>query len=224
MLIDLARTVVVFDLDDTLYLEADYVDSGIRHVCELIHSLYDMDHYSAIQESRLQNVNRDWLAVACELTSLNLSVKESLLWMYRLHLPDISLTDSCLSALNKIQSAAQAVAILTDGRTVTQRLKLAALGLSDWKAYISEDYGSTKPAPDRFIAIQNDFPADQYVYIADNLKTDFLGCNPLGWITVGMRGTDRNIHSQSKQGLSACHMPAFWVDGWDELIELLLNS
>jgi putative hydrolase of the HAD superfamily len=144
--------------------------------------------------------------------------------MYRLHSPDISLTNNCTSALKKIQSAALAVAILTDGRTVTQRLKLNALGLSDWNTYISEDYGSAKPAPDRFFAIQKDHPADQYVYIADNVAKDFLGCNPLGWVTIGMRGTDRNIHSQSTQGLSAQHLPAYWVDSWDQLTELLLKS
>lgn len=224
MLVNLARTVVVFDLDDTLYSESDYVDSGIRHVCALIHSFYGVDHYAVIQKSRLQNKNVDWLAMVCDLTGLKPSVKESLLWAYRLHSPNISLTDSCLSALEKIQSSAQAVAVLTDGRAVTQRLKLAALGLCDWSVYISEEYRSTKPAPDRFFAIQKDLPADQYVYIADNVKKDFLGCNPLGWITVGMRGTDSNIYSQSMQGLSVQHMPAYWVNSWDELIEFLLSS
>lgn len=43
MLIDLARTVVVFDLDDTLYPEADYVDSGVRYVCAQINSLCGID-------------------------------------------------------------------------------------------------------------------------------------------------------------------------------------
>ncbi len=224
MLIDLARTVVVFDLDDTLYQEADYVDSGIRHVCAQINSLCGIDCYRAIQANRLQDAKLDWLTLACHLTGLKPSIKESLLWMYRLHLPDISLSESCSESLKKIRSAAIAAAILTDGRTVTQKLKLSSLGLSHWPVYISEDYGSAKPSPDRFQAIQKDFPAEKYVYVADNIQKDFLGCNPLGWLGIGMRGNDRNIYSQSSQGLPESALPAYWVSNWEELTELLLNS
>jgi len=224
MLIDLARTVVVFDLDDTLYPEADYVNSGVRHVCLQIKYLCGIDCYDAIQARRLQDVKLDWLSLACQLTGLKPSVKESLLWMYRLHLPAISLSEKCSGSVERIRSAALAVAILTDGRTVTQKLKLASLGLSNLPVYISEDYGSTKPAPDRFEAIQKDFSAKQYVYVADNVNKDFLGCNPLGWIGIGMRGNSSNIYSQSTQGLPEAALPAYWVNSWEELTELLLNS
>lgn len=223
MLVDLARTVVVFDLDDTLYSEADYVDSGVRHVCTQINSLCGIDCYAVIQAQRLQDAKLDWLSLACELAGLKPSVKESLLWMYRLHLPDIKLSDNCSVSLERIKSVAFAVAVLTDGRSVTQKLKLNSLGLSHWPAYISEDYGSSKPAPDRFKAIQKDFPADQYVYVADNVQKDFLGCNPLGWLGIGMRGNERNVYSQSLQGLPEAALPKCWVNSWEELTELLLN-
>lgn len=224
MLIDIARTVVVFDLDDTLYPEADYVDSGVRHVCAQINSLCGIDCYEIIQAQRMQDANLDWLALACQLTGLKSTVKESLLWMYRLHVPAISLSENCSRSLDKIRLAALAVAVLTDGRTVTQKFKLASLGLSHYPAYVSEDYGSLKPAPDRFQAIQKDFPAEQYVYVADNVEKDFLGCKPLGWISVGMRGNGRNIYSQSTQNLPDSALPAYWVSSWEELMELLLNS
>ena len=224
MFIDLARAVVVFDLDDTLYPEADYVDSGVRYVCTQINSLYGIDCYEAIQTARLQDVKLDWLSLACQLAGLKSTVKDSLLWMYRLHLPDIKLSKKCSESLEKIRSAALAVAFLTDGRTVTQRLKLASLGLNHWPVYISEDYESSKPAPDRFQAIERDYPAEQYIYVADNVQKDFLGCNPLGWFGIGMRRNDRNIHSQSTQDLPELALPACWVRSWEELTELLLNS
>ena len=223
MHIDIAQTVVVFDLDDTLYLEADYVDSGIRYVCAQISSLCGIDCYETIQAHRLRDAKLDWLSLVCELTGLKPSVKESLLWMYRLHLPDIKLSEDCSVSLEKIKSAAPAVAVLTDGRTVTQRFKLASLGLSNWPVYVSEDYGSSKPAPDRFQAIQMDFPAEQYVYVADNVQKDFLGCNPLGWLGIGMRGNDRNVYSQLTQGLPEAALPAYWVNSWEDLTELLFN-
>lgn len=223
MFVDLKRTVVVFDLDDTLYPEADYVDSGVRYVCAQINSLCGNDCYEVIQAHRLHDAKLDWLSLACELSGLKPSVKESLLWMYRLHLPNIRLSENCSVSLEKIKTAALAVAVLTDGRSVTQKLKLTSLGLSHWPSYISEDYGSAKPAPDRFQAIQNDFPADHYVYVADNAQKDFLGCNPLGWLGIGMRGNERNVYSQSLQGLPEAALPKCWVNSWEELTELLLN-
>ncbi len=223
MHINLAQTVVVFDLDDTLYLEADYVDSGVRHVCAQINLLYGIDCYETIQALRLQNAKLDWLSLVCELTGLKPSVKETLLWMYRLHSPDINLSENCSVSLEKIKSVALAVAVLTDGRSFTQRLKLASLGLSHYPAYISEDYGREKPAPDRFQVIQKDFPAEKYVYVADNVQKDFLGCKPLGWIGIGMRGGDRSIYSQSMHGLPRSMLPDYWVNSWEELTELLLN-
>jgi hypothetical protein len=60
--------------------------------------------------------------------------------------------------------------------------------------------------------------------VADNVQKDFLGCNPLGWISVGLRGNGRNIYSQSTQGLPAAALPAFWVNSWEELTELLIKS
>ena len=224
MYTDLSRTVFVFDLDDTLYCEEDYVDSGIRYVCSQINSLYGVNCYETVQQQRMRDRKIDWLEFTCTLTGLQPSAKESLLWLYRLHSPEIFLSDSCFSVLEKIRSAAAAVAVLTDGRTITQKLKLAALGLSDWPAYISEDYGSSKPSADRFLLIQKDFPADQYVYIADNVQKDFIGCNPLGWLGVGMRGNNRNTYSQSTDGLPAAALPAYWVNSWEELSQIFFNS
>lgn len=221
MHINLTNTVVVFDLDDTLYPEADYVTSGIRHVCAQIHSLYGKDIYTDVNSALEANPKVDWLAFACECAGLPNTAKDSLLWDYRLHEPDICLTAECKTALESVRSSASAVAVLTDGRSVTQRLKLKALGLTDWPMYISEEYGAPKPNPERFKAIQSDYPAEHYVYVADNVKKDFLGCNPLGWIGVGMRGDHRNIHSNVLVDLPALAQPTYWVNSWEELSVLL---
>lgn len=224
MLFDLGNTVFVFDLDDTLYPEADYVDSGVRYVCKQIEGLFGLDIYSIVKKSLDQDSNVDWLASACELVNLPTTAKDSLLWMYRLHFPHIGLSVSCKEALKIIRSTSKAVAILTDGRSVTQRLKLKALGLSDWPVYISEDYGAPKPSPDRFKAIQKDYPARHYLYLADNIQKDFVSCNSLGWIGIGMRANSRNVYSQTLDGFSELALPAHWVHSWDELTELLFND
>jgi putative hydrolase of the HAD superfamily len=220
---NLARAVIVFDLDDTLYAEADYVDSGVRNVCNRIQTLYGLDICADVNKAMAKDPKVDWLTLACELANLPSTAKDSLLWMYRLHKPDIALSAPCKQALQKIRSDSKDVAILTDGRSVTQRLKLKELGLLDWPAYISEDHGTSKPSPERFRAIQADFPAQYYVYVADNVQKDFIGCNPLGWIGVGMQGNHRNVHTQASDGLPASALPAHLVNSWEELTKLLTS-
>ena len=221
---NISNAAVIFDLDDTIYFEADYVNSGVRYVCDQIKKLYGIDLYDKLQAARAENKNLDWLSLVCELAGLASSVKESLLWMYRLHSPDIRLSSACEKALKLIRSNACYAAVLTDGRSVTQRLKLNALCIADLPTYISEDYGSTKPAPARFKLIQELQPAQFYIYVADNVKKDFLGCNPLGWIGIGMRGAGLNLYSQESQELPVASLPACWVNGWEELAELLVNN
>lgn len=221
---DLVNTVVVFDLDDTLYPESDYVDSGVRHVCAQIEALYGIDIFPNVKNAMDLDPKVDWLTLACDLAKLPRTAKESLLWIYRLHIPEISLSDSCREALKFLRSACRVIAVLTDGRSVTQRLKLRALGLTDWHAYISEDYGAPKPSPDRFKVIQKDYPAKRYIYVADNVKKDFMGCNPLGWIGIGIRLHDRTVHSQVLDDFSESAMPAYWVSSWQELTDLLVNE
>lgn len=219
-LLDLARATVVLDLDDTLYPEADYVESGMRHVCARLRELSGKDvHARVLDEVRAGRA--DWLGAACAHAGLPASARESLLWMYRLHVPAIRLEPACARALQRIRARARAVAVLTDGRAVTQRLKLSALGLGDWPAYISEDYGSAKPSPERFRVIEARHPAAHHVYVGDNARKDFLGCNPLGWISIGMRAGARGIHPQAAGDLPAEALPIRWVDGWDELLDFL---
>lgn len=221
---NISNAAVIFDLDDTLYFEASYVNSGIQHVCAQVKKLYGIDTYDDVQAALAEDKKLDWLSFVCELTGLTSSVKESLLWMYRLHLPEISLSSVCKKSLHLILSKAYFTGVLTDGRSVTQRLKLSALGLSNLPVYISEDYGSTKPDPARFKLIQEQHPAQFYIYVADNIQKDFLGCNPLGWISIGMRGTSQNLYSQEPKDHSAASQPAFWVNSWEELAELLVNN
>lgn len=216
----LTQTVVVLDLDDTLYLEADYRASGLREVCRMVNSLTLQTESSAIQSSDFVNSN-DPLAQIGDQAGLSSNLKESLLWIYRLHAPDIQLSPEVAEAVAALESACKAVAVLTDGRSVSQRLKLKALGLSHLPAYISEDYGSCKPEPLRFQKVMSDFPAAEYVYLGDNPKKDFVAPNALQWKTVGLLAGPQNIHSQTCDGLQAEYLPNYWVSSMNEFLESL---
>ncbi len=211
--------VVVLDLDDTLYKEADYHASGLAEVCRRIESLYGISVIARLDELR-ESGETDLLAGLCRLAGLPLSVKESLLWVYRLHQPSISLTAQVSDFLENLEGRYQ-VAVLTDGRSISQRLKLKALELGHLPVYISEEHGADKPSPIRFELIMREMPAARYFYIGDNPKKDFVAPNGLGWTTVCLRDDGRNIHRQDLTKLSPNQLPSHWIDSLDEFLILV---
>jgi putative hydrolase of the HAD superfamily len=114
----------------------------------------------------------------------------------------------------------KSLVILTDGRSVTQRLKIEALGLTRFPVYISEEFSSEKPSSERFLKIVCKFECNKYVYIADNPQKDFLAPNSLGWHTIGLRGDQRNIHSQNIDALPEEYLPNIWIDSLSDLLTL----
>ncbi len=221
MKISKCDSVIVFDLDDTLYKEADYEASGIRAVSNLIMDLYGADAHRLLQNISTSGKKSDLLGDFCEAFNLPLTVKDSLLWCYRLHQPNIELVPEISSFIEELESAGAQICILTDGRSVTQKLKLKSLGLSRIPAFISEEYGNCKPDPQRFSLIQTTYHSKTYIYIGDNPKKDFLAPNQLGWVTFGLIGDDRNIHPQEISGLSNEFLPHFWLNRLVQLDEFL---
>lgn len=215
---ELKNLVVVFDLDDTLYREADYRMSGVKYICELLNTLYN-ENLDVEAISRRKDA--DILGYICTEARLSDTSKESLLWAYRLHQPTIALDPTVRSIIEELALRCRQVAILTDGRSVTQRLKIKALGLEKFPVYISEEHASTKPCPKRFIKIREDYPEATYLYIADNPKKDFLAPRRLGWKTIGLLGPGDNIHSQSIAELDSEFFPDRWIDNLEQVLDIL---
>lgn len=208
--------VVVLDLDDTLYKEIEYLRSGFLQVVSCIESLYGKLALSNVDQLN-RAMTEDWLGALCIELNLPNSIKESLLWIYRLHLPSISLGADIHQLLEGLSKKSH-LAILTDGRSITQRQKIKALGLSHLPIYISEEYGATKPDTLGFELIMRDFPAEKYYYVGDNLIKDFLAPNSLGWTSVCLRDNGQNIHQQTIAGLSSSQLPEVWIDTLSDLL------
>lgn len=211
MIIQSKKSFWVFDLDDTLYKEADFLKSGLLSVAARINELYRKD-ISADIIGWHDKGEKDIFLKICQTLKLSNNVKEALLWHYRLHEPDITLHEEVKEFLHWLQDHSQGVAILTDGRSITQRAKLLQLGLDYIPAYISDEYSSEKPELLRFEHIMNDHPANNYIYVGDNPKKDFLAPKKLGWQTIGLIADERNIHSQELSSLSNDYLPDLWVE------------
>lgn len=219
----LEDTVLVFDLDDTLYQEVDYQRSGIRYLGALTSDLAGISIADELWDFYIQDPKADHLGYICKLTGWPSSFKDSLLWAYRLHRPDISLDNDTEQLIESMRIRCHALAILTDGRVASQMAKIKALGLDWMPVFISEAWNSPKPEPARFIEIQKKWPNKALVYVADNPERDFLAPNGLGWTTVGLRGSGQNIHSQTLTDRidREIYMPQHWVNDLSEIPQLI---
>ncbi len=187
---------VVFDLDDTLYLERDFVRSGFRAV----------DAWLAREHGRDGFLERAWALFEAgtrgtifdrALEELGIAPQpdliQRLIQVYRGHEPEIQLLPDAARALERCCAAGIRVALLTDGWEAVQRRKIEALGIVPRCAPIicTDAWGRDfwKPHLRGFRMIQEHFgrPPEAFVYIADNPAKDFIGPRRLGWRTVRLR-------------------------------------
>jgi putative hydrolase of the HAD superfamily len=186
------RQQLVFDLDDTLFPESDFVRSGFRAVDQWISEKYSTSGFFDIAWSFFVSGKREKIF---DLTIENLNIKNTtdlikdLLTTYREHKPTISLFEDAEWAINYFGSR-QDLGLITDGYLVTQENKVEALGIKPFFKTIifSDAYGSQnwKPSPFPYLKAMElmNCPGENCVYVGDNPKKDFVSAKELGWVTV----------------------------------------
>lgn len=210
------KTCLVLDLDDTLYKEYDYQTSGLKYVEEQVLKLYSIDLRGKLLELRDQGVNDIFLELTNMLNIPN-SIKDSFLMMYRYHKPNIELTLATKKFIETALNKFSKVVILTDGRSVSQRLKLNSLSLLNIPVFISEEWNSTKPDNKRFVTIMKKYDTcSNFCYVADNPSKDFIAPNALEWISICLKGNQNNIHSQDENNIKK-NSPHYWVNNLSEI-------
>lgn len=190
--------VVAFDLDDTLYKELDFVKSGYKALAQLVAT--DEQSRSHAYELMLDAYNAKENPIdALRAEFPDFSVEE-LVELYRIHYPELSLSDEARDVLSRLQREEVRLALITDGRSVTQRNKIAALGLDTvfgTDIFISEEVGADKLQPHSFAELQCLYPgATEFYYVGDNPAKDFYQANRLGWHTVCLKEDSSNVHPQ----------------------------
>lgn len=161
----------------------------------------------------------DLWSYACDVLKLPPVVAHSLLWVYRLHFPNIRLQPGVLNLLVTLEKMKLDVVVLSDGRSSSQRLKLRAVGLQHLPCYLSEEWDSSKPDPLRFQAIVDRWPHRRYVYVGDNPSKDFHAPAQLGWLTLGAEWTPDPVYTSKLLGIDACELqPHAWLNSPQELL------
>jgi len=188
----MTRACVAFDLDDTLFLERDYVRSGFAAVGEWAKARLNLD---GLAEGAWRLFEEGCRGRVFDMTLLSLgqpadpSVVGSMVRVYRTHRPDIALLPDASRCLEHVRRW-HFVGVISDGPVDAQRQKVAALGLAEKvdKVMLTRELGEEfeKPHPRAFelMAEASGADASRCVYVADNPLKDFLAPNRLGWRTV----------------------------------------
>ena len=202
--------IFVFDLDDTLYSERDFEKSGIEFV---YHNL-SIKHISL--ETILNNRN-NWIDLIINGSNKQITL-QTVLDIYRNHFPTIQLYNDAKVFLEKLLSQGIEMSLITDGRSITQRNKLRALGIESFfkNIVISEEVNSEKPTEYNFRMVMYNKIAENYIYIADNPKKDFITPNKLGWTSICLLDRGQNVHEQVFSN-SIEYNPHFKIKSFEEI-------
>lgn len=220
--------VLVFDLDDTLYDESTYVESGFRAVAEHAEREHGWDARESLATMK-RILARDgrgavfdrWLdshgARSAALVSTCVRV-------YRHHRPSIRFAAGVDRLLDRL-AVKHRLYVITDGHKVAQARKIEALGLEARieKAYITHRYGvrHKKPSTHCFELIRRRERCawSEMAYVADDPAKDFVNLNPLGVHTVRVL-TGRHASLRAAPGYDARHTIAD-LDHLEALLETL---
>ncbi|NJB35358.1 HAD family hydrolase [Croceivirga sp. JEA036] len=207
-------TVIVFDLDDTLYNELDFLRSAYKEISKKI-NLNDWKKIYATMFSKYRLGEN----VFHYLEENYKFPKEKSLALYRNHLPEIVPFAGVMEAFKSIQKLNGKIALITDGRSTTQRNKLLQLKITDFfsSIVISQEIGTTKPNLDNFRKIMQDLPASKYVYVGDNIKKDFIAPNLLNWCTIMILDSGKNIHTNDFENVDTEKLPNYYIESIKEL-------
>ena len=183
---------LVFDLDDTLYLERDYVLSGFHAVdSHLVEKWSAPGFYMRAEQLFLDGARGNIfdLVLADLGLECNAGTIDELVAIYRGHAPSITLLDDARWALDKYAKTLP-LALITDGYAITQKQKLAALDIANYfqKVIVTDELGREfwKPSNEPYRIVEDffDSPGESCTYVADNPSKDFITANERGWNTV----------------------------------------
>ena len=208
------NTVIVFDLDDTLYNELDFLKSAYRHIAKFLKQKNWEPLY--VHMFSLYRAEKNVFTYLAEKYNVEVKV---LIDLYRDHEPDIQLFDDVLDVMQAIKAKKGKLGVITDGRVKTQSAKLKALNIEILfdEIIISEAIGTEKPNEANYKAIENSIAGLEYYYIADNIKKDFVSPNALGWKTIGLIDNGLNIHNNAHHYFDVAHLPQFFIQSYKDI-------
>lgn len=233
---------VIFDLDDTLYPEWDYVRSGFHAVEDFLVSAgigcagistvwYQM------RRTGEQKVFDNWLSSGMSETENVVALFGGteaavgvLIDVFRGHEPDINAHPGIEELLTQIRNqpgGETAICLVSDGHLDTQRAKWKALGLSEcfdvvvFNDELGREHWKPSPTGINLALAKLQREARDAVYIADNPLKDFVAAHRAGVSAIRLKLSDGVYSSIESSGSGS---PDVEVTSIQELQHLLLGN
>lgn len=198
-------SVIVFDLDDTLYSEKMYVRSGYKAIAYLLQNVPNAEErlWDFFQQKKTA-INELLLEEKIYSRELEKKCVEA----YRNNTPTLCLYPQVYETLSVIRGKKKLLGMITDGRPAGQRAKIKALGIEEMfdEIIITDELGGLemrKPSPVAFETMRNrlsqkvehDIPFKDMCYVGDNIHKDFKAPTQLGMQTFFFHNPDGLYYS-----------------------------
>jgi len=221
---------IIFDLDDTLYLERDFVRSGFSYVASQCHQENGVDElriFNNLWGKFLEGGRGNLFDLLLEENpDVDISLSD-LIHDYRSHRPDINLIEGVKDLLIELKKN-WPIALISDGYLSTQKNKLNSLGISElFDIIMFTDSLGTKhwkpsPVPYNTVLSKLGVKPDESVYIADNVKKDFIYPNQSGMKSIRVKYYHGIYRSLTPETVN--HAPMHTVKSVTELKKLLIHE
>jgi putative hydrolase of the HAD superfamily len=186
---------LVFDLDDTLYREHDFVAGGFRAVAKRLASACGHPageiHRFMMTTLAVGGRREVMPSVLNAFPGSGLEVAD-VVRIYRSHVPEIRLFEGYGELLNRLRISHR-LGLITDGNPEVQRAKCAALHLEAifHCMIFTWDYGAERekphPFPFRLMLDRLDAVPEEALFIGDNQEKDCRGARNVGMKCIQVR-------------------------------------
>ena len=181
------KTILVFDLDNTLILR----DQAMLDCIEEVFNIQLNSEQKKVIEEKDQQGHSDRMEFSKWLkTCLDLNLPIDLIWEKIKNNIGyfVQLNQNANEVLRQLQKHYELV-LLTNGGTENQKRKIQQTGLYQFfpsdRIFISEKLGFSKPDSEAFQIVQNQFPlTQQFIMIGDHYEKDILGAKNFGWEAI----------------------------------------
>lgn len=202
---------VIFDLDDTIYNEREFVNEGFKEVCMFLSQKYKVEKEVLFRETE-EILNSFGRGKIFNILQQKYTFKEDinkLVEIYRSVKPTLSLYDDAKEVLSYFKNKVK-IGIITDGKASVQWNKVNSLELEKYvdKIIVTDDYGKEywKPHEYSYRQMLKHFNCEpnEAVYIGDNPAKDFVGARKVGIVTIRIvREYGDNMKIKAQKGYEA---------------------
>lgn len=188
---------IIFDLDNTLYPEETYVQSGFRAVARYLSEKYNQN-LDELYLKMMDIFDEDGRGNVFDLLVNDLNFNENvstLVYIYRYHIPDITFYSESVPLLKKLRNNYK-LALITDGRSFVQKRKVDALNIEDYfdivvyTDVLGENYWKPSVEPYKLVLSALGCDAKDAYYIGDDPYKDFKAPKILGMKSIQVKMED----------------------------------